>query len=43
MFSNSTTSKMFADDLKLYTELELNGSYAIIQNKIDLPNFYFIY
>ena len=36
MFSNSTTIKLFADDLKLYTELESIGSNAILQKEFDL-------
>ena len=36
MFSNSTTTKMVADDLKLYTELESIGSNAILQKELDL-------
>ena len=27
---------MFADDLKFYTELELNGSQSSLQNELDL-------
>ena len=36
MFSNSTTTKLFAGDLKLYTELESIGSNAILQKELDL-------
>ena len=36
MFSNSTTSKLFADDLKLYTELESIVRNAILQKELDL-------
>ena len=36
MFSNSTTTKLFADDLKLYTEFESIGSNAIPQKELDL-------
>ena len=36
MFSNSTTTKLFADHLKLYTELESIGRNAIIQKELDL-------
>ena len=36
MFSNSTTNKLFADDLMLYTELESIGCNAILQKELDL-------
>ena len=36
MFSNSITTKLFADNLKLYTELESIGSNAILQKELDL-------
>ena len=38
LFSNTTTSKMFAEYLKLYTELEFNGSCISLQNKSHLLN-----
>ena len=33
---------MFADGLKLYTQLELNDSYAFLQNELDLLNSWYI-
>ena len=42
MFSNSTTTKLFADDLKLYTELESIGSNAIQQKEVDLLSYWCI-
>ena len=36
MFSNSTTTKLFADDLKLYTELKSIGSNTILKKELDL-------
>ena len=38
MFLNSTTTKYFADDLKLYTELESNVTNATLQKELDLLN-----
>ena len=36
IFSFNTISRMFADDLRLCTELELNSCYASLQNELDL-------
>ena len=49
MFSNGTTSKLFADDLKLYIEHELNGRtwftellvYQMATHYFDEKMFYF--
>ena len=36
MFSNSTTTNLFADGLKSYTELVSIGSNAILQKELNL-------